>query len=400
MEGEPVERREDADDLATLAERRAESIDLPTFIGSAMATTRGLGALIPPLGGIPVNTTGIALLSVLAFLRRPKWRVGYTLLVWAAFGLLAWLIFTTVVINDITNIRRIGNIVVLGLIAAVIGSGRLHFRSLQSGLFLGYLAALLISMGMRFALGGGGAYGGRLTGVLGDPNAAGYILVTLGFAIAQGFKVAERRWYFLAIFGFGIWLTVSRTTMFSALVAILWVLLAKRIGRIVTVAGLAGVMWLYGWAKELMEARGLFTEREGSDALRERLLVVEQAQVAEAGWWGNGLGTAVADLDNITLFFHNSYLAMQAEGGLIGLWLLYAIMLGLFLMLHKLPPSERPIWAEAGVVAGFICSINIGFSLTSPAIAVAIGLLIYHHCEARERIKASAIPEHYEALRN
>lgn len=367
-------------------ESHQDSVDLLIFSAALLLTTRGLGGVFPPLSGIPINVTGCALLVALAAFRRPRWRIDQPLVTWSAVALVGWLIASTALLHGDSNVRRMGNIVILLLIAGVIASGRLGLSSITAGGLVGYVGALGLSVALLYTQ--GSSYEGRLTGVLGDPNAAGFILLALGLAFAQGLpeRLHKWRWAIWLLAAGGVWLTLSRTSMFAMIIATAWILAAKRLPRWASILALAATMWLYDWANGVMEAQGWFVERDGSDNLRERLLIVEQQMVAQAGWTGNGLGTAVADLDSITLFFHDSYLAMQAEGGRIALYLLYAMMAGLFLMLHKLPPDRRPVWAEAGVIAAFICSINIGFSITHPAMAVAIGLLLHHHCAQREKL--------------
>lgn len=374
------------------------SRDLLILLPATLLTMRSLTWLFPPLEGIPVNLVGCAVLVLLAFLRRPQWRIGNPLVTWSALLLASWLLIGTPLLHDDLPVRRVANLLVLFMIAAVIASGRLDIRSLTTGGIIGYVLALGVSVWMYFFR--GSSYEGRLTGILGDPNAAGFILIALGLGFAQGIPKhhARWRWALWALAAGGVWLTQSRTSMFAVLIVTAWILLARHLPRLASFLALLATTWLYSWANDVMEQRGWFQEREGSDNLRERLLIVEQQQVAQAGWTGNGLGTAVADLDSIQLFFHNSYLAMQAEGGRIALYLLFAMMAGLFLVLHKLPADKRPVWAEAGVIAGFICSVNIGFSLTHPAMAVSIGLLLYHHCARREAVAEEQLPAAYADL--
>ncbi|WP_297746489.1 O-antigen ligase [uncultured Tessaracoccus sp.] len=345
------------------------------------------------ISGLPTNTLAAVGLVAIASFRKPKWRLRLPFISATAVALFLWLVFTTVVIHGDWNIRRMGNILVLLLIGGAIASGRLGLKSLTVGGILGYLLALVTSVILMDE----SSYTGRLTGVLGDPNAAGFILVTLGLSFAQGLESRLRpwRWALFAVAVFGVWLTQSRTTMFALAIATLWILVSRFLPRWPAALALASTVWFYAWIYGVMEERGWFADRDGSDALRERLILAEQLQVQQAGWTGNGLGTAVAKLDNITLFFHNSYLAMQAEGGKIALYLLYAFIVALFLTIHRVPSKSRPVWVEAGVIAGFICSINIGFSITHPALAVAIGLYLYHYCKFREESQRDQLPSAY-----
>ena len=376
-----------------------QSLDLPTALGAVLVTARTLPGAPAWTAALPTNTLGLGFLTVFGAFRRARWPVQNPLLTFSAISLVFWLTFTTFFLNDLSEFRRAGNITLLIIAAAFIGSGRFDLRSLQRATLAGFVLAVGYSVVLHLSNPSASGYEGRLTGILGDPNAAGYIILAIGFSLAQGMQSKRNRTLLLVFMALTIWLTVSRTSMFAGLIGLSWVLVGRKVPRFISLAGLFFVNWFYGWANEYSDKQGWFVEREGSDNLRERLLIVEQAQVAEAGWTGNGLGTAVAELENITLFFHNSYLAMQAEGGLIALYLLYAVMAGLFLMFHKLPPEHRPVWAEAALITVAITSINIGFSITSPATAVAIGFFLYHHCSRREALKAEqSVPEHYRSL--
>ena len=67
--------------------------------------------------------------------------------------------------------------------------GRFHVGGMARGL----AAGLLVSAGAYF-LGFGAVYEGRLTGLLGDPNAAGYLLTTLGCLALAGLSTSRLRW--------------------------------------------------------------------------------------------------------------------------------------------------------------------------------------------------------------
>ncbi len=187
-----------------------------------------------------------------------------------------------------------------------------------------------------------------------------------------------------------IWLTQSRTSMFALAIATLWVLFGRRFGRILSLGALIGVVWLFQWASEYAERQGWFQERLGSDNLRDRLTESERILTDSAGWWGHGLGTALAEFEGVTLFFHNSFRALQTEGGLIALILLIIMGISLYWNFHELPATHRPVWAEAAIIAALICSINIGYSLTSVPMAMAVGMYIAYHCLAREELAAEA----------
>ncbi|MBB1517130.1 hypothetical protein H5398_14330 [Tessaracoccus sp. MC1679] len=360
-------------------------IVIPVFLLGMLIPVRGVEFLIPSLT-LPVNTLACLGLVGIGVWAGARWRAGSLLVSLAGTGLVLWLVGWTLWVHGLGELRRSVNIIILFAVAAVLGAGRLHVRSVSRGVVIGMLIALAFSA----ALIPSSSYEGRLTGVLGDPNAAGYVLTTLGFAVIQSIRTRRARLAFWAVVGIGVLLTVSRTTLFAYAVATLWVLCAPRMNRLTSIATLGVSAALYAWVDALAEARGWFSDREGSDDLREALALAEQQMVRDAGWLGQGLGTAEVPIRGTTLFFHNSYRAMQTEGGLIAMGLLIALIVGVFLMFHQLPSNDRPVWAEAALICGIIVSFNIGFSLTSPPIAVALGLYLAYHGAARTRIEAEA----------
>ncbi|WP_353081900.1 hypothetical protein [Tessaracoccus lapidicaptus] len=355
-------------------------IVIPVFLLGLLLPVRGIEFLVPAMS-LPINTLACVGLVAVAVWAPSRWPAASPAVLLSATALVGWLVARTVLEQGLGELRRTVNILTLFLVAGVIASGRVHVRSLTRGIGIGLVAGLIIGV----ALLPRSSYVGRLTGVLGDPNAAGYVLATLGFAAAQSLTTRRTRLVLWAVVAVGIALTVSRTSMFAFAVATLWVWLAPRMRRLGSLALLGGTSALYLWLNGLAEARNWFTARDGSDTLREELAAVERRMVDQAGWWGDGLGTAVTEIRGTTLFFHNSYRAMQVEGGLIALGLLLLLLGALFWMVHQLPPQDRPVWAEGAIIAALICSFNIGFSLTSPPLAVAIGLYLAYHGAVRER---------------
>ncbi|MHA6513113.1 hypothetical protein [Tessaracoccus sp. Z1128] len=385
-----------AHDVALLPPRGAESgtgrwldewgdIVIPVFLLGMLLPVRGIEFLVPTMT-LPINTLACVALVLIGVWASSRWRTGNMLVLLSGFSLVFWLVARTIVTHGLGELRRTVNILTLFAITAVIASGRLHIRSLARGIVVGAVVALAVSAAMIPL----SNYAGRLTGVLGDPNGAGYVLLALGFAAAQSLSTRRMRLMFWALLGLGAVLTVSRTTIFAFGAVSLWVLLAPRVSRLMSLAAMAGTAALYAWVTNLAEAAGWFAERDGSDDLREALAIQEQQMSAGAGWLGEGLGTAIVDIRGTTLFFHNSYRALQTEGGAVAMVLLLALLVGVFWMFHQLPAGERPVWSEAALLSTLIASFNIGFSLTSPPIAIALGLYLAYHGAARKRLASEA----------
>lgn len=360
---------------------------ISVFLLSVIIPLRGLHTLIPGFPDLPLNTMAAILLAVLAFFARPRWRISLPMFTLAAGALWVALILPSAFLQDDFDLRRAGSLTSLFALAYVVGSGRLHIDSIRRGLLVGMVAGTAVSIPR---MGGSSHYAGRLTGLLGDPNGFGFTVLAVGLIVAQ--RMTRRRdvWLLWLFMAGTIWLTQSRTSMFALAIATLWVLFGRRFGRILSLGALIGVVWLFQWASEYAERQGWFQERLGSDNLRDRLAESEQILTDSAGWWGHGLGTALAEFEGVTLFFHNSFRALQTEGGLIALILLIIMGISLYWNFHELPATHRPVWAEAAIIAALICSINIGYSLTSVPMAMTVGMYIAYHCLAREELAAEA----------
>ena len=178
--------------------------------------------------------------------------------------------------------------------------------------------------------------------------------------------------------GGAVLLTVSRTSLFALLAATLWALVGPRLGRWASVAAVAVAWPVYQLLVGAARDNGFFAERAGSDALRLRLAVIEGIMADDAGLKGMGLGTAKAVVDGAPLWFHNSYSALRVEGGVIAFGLLVVCLAALFWSIHQVPADRRNAWYESAVLAGLICSLNIGFSLTSVSMAVAVGMYVLY----------------------
>ena len=346
---------------------------------------RGLGPVVPFLGDLPINTIATACLVVLGFTHRPIRRLNRPLLTVVGALLVGWLLVVTVVTSQLSQMRRMGTIVLLFCIVWVISTGRIDLRSVSRGT----MAGLLLWLGVGVVLLPVSDYAGRLTGVMGDPNGVGSVLLALGLASLQWYRPGRTRLLLLALLSFGVMLTWSRTSIFALGIAVVWALVGRHLGRILMVIAAVGSYFLYRFATTLMEARGWFVDREGSDELRDRVAQATHALIEGSGWSGFGLGSAQVDLgDGLIMWFHNSYDAIRAEGGLIAIGLLALLLALLFLGIHLVPRDSRPTWAEAAVIAGLICAINIGYSLTQPALAVAVGIYLAHWIQARDAAAA------------
>lgn len=381
------ESRSFLDDGSPFAEGIGNT-SLAVFLLAIWIPVRGFETIFPALGEWPVNSVAILLLGAVGVVAAARWQVKQPVVVLAGVLLPIWLVTSTWLLHGDPAFRRSMNIIALLVGAAAIATGRIHLRSLIRGLTVGLVLALVVSAARAVTR------DERLSGLLGDPNQAGFIAVTMGLIAMQGARRTPDKAFLLIVTGASVMLTVSRTSMFAMLVGVLWAVVGYRLPRWLAAGFLIVAVPLYTALVNLVNTQSWFVEREGSDALRVRLAAAERAAVADAGWTGQGLGTTVVDLGDVTLFFHNSYRAMYQEGGLIALGLLVILLAGLFVMGGRLPPQRRCSWAEAAIIAAAICSFNIGFSITHPVFAVAVGCLIAFNTAARDGIDWERQPVH------
>ena len=356
------------------------NVVIPVFLAAALIPNRSIDIFIPT-GPLPPNSLGAIALILIGAFSRPRWPAGNELVRVGSVALVLWLVLGSAILHE-PEMRRSINLLSMIAVAAVIGSGRLPIKSVTKGMAFGMVVAILLSLALLPTSG----YEDRLTGVLGDPNGAAFILVALGLPTIQAFATHRARIIFWAVLAIPVLLTLSRTGVFAFSAATAWVLIARRLNRPQTVAALGIGTWLFRFAIDLAERMKLFPDRTGSDLLRDELAVHEIRMVGEAGWLGNGLGTASALVRDTWLYFHNSFRALQVEGGLLVMILLGLFLLGLLWMVNALPSQDRPVWAEAGIIGGLIGSVNIGYSLTSIVFATSVGLYLAYHGAAKERL--------------
>ena len=323
---------------------------------------------------VPVPTPGALVPLVLCALffpatspARPSW---FPLLV---AGVPTWLLVTSLLQGQV-DIRRVGSVGVWALVALVLSSGRIPLYMAARGLALGITVAGLHGLVTL----GSSDYEGRLTGWFGDPNTAGTILLT---TLCLCVPYLPSRRVTAAVLAVGVTAmvtTLSRTTLVAAVIAVVWMLLGGKINRLLGVTGVAAAVGAILALPESFTTSGPFGDRAGSDALRERISAQEQQAVLDHPWVGHGAGTAKVDLDGMTFFFHDSYLAIRAEAGWIGFALLVGLFAAVFVALVALPNARRSVWIEGAIVAVALCATNLGeVFLTGPA-AVVLGFAGYH----------------------
>ena len=330
------------------------------------------------LPGVPfplAETCGIALL-VIAFFRAPERSLR-------RFGLLAVVLAVLVVYlavgsaaNDVDPTRRLTRIVILMLLVYAYASERLDLRAS----LLGMGAGLLVNVPLFYAGISPDAYGGYLTGVLGDKNVAGMAYALLPVLLSATTTAMRTKILYLVL-GFGLtFLTGSRTSLAALFCATVWIVFSTYLGPVFRLLLIGAMAWLVDWAERTLADLSVFGDRTGTDWFRERIHEASWAKTQAAPWYGEGLSTAYVQLENTTMFFHNSYWGLLTEGGYFFLLVIVGayVFIGLRPLAVAAERTPTRVAVEAATVVIFVVSLQLGevFITVMGAMLLACGLLL------------------------
>ena len=356
-----IERAQEAD----------REIRISDFALMAMLPLRSVGIA----GVVPLNEVAMAALVLLCVFRSARGGAKLPSVVTLVLGGLLVLLLGSGLANDVDWTRRVGHVVILiGLIWAG-GTGRLSVRSVGAGLAAGLIAVIVLAV---VGVGGGG-YGNRLTGFLADPNAGAYFIVVLGIlAIFFSDQRTKVRVALAIPIVTGLVLCYSRTGLLALAFALLWVLVGRRLGVAGGAVAAAALVWAVDNIPEDLLNFGPFSNRSGSDALRERIIAQEYVELGDMPWYGHGPGSATVFIRNLEFFFHNSYLATRQEGGWLALLLVLGLMVFAFLRLSAQARTGdlHAAAAQAAILATAVMGITLGEVLLDTPMAVAVALAL------------------------
>ncbi len=337
-------------------------------------------------GGLPLNE--LAVLAMLALAATRRGRGQARLPYWVITLLLAIpaLILLSSMMNEISPTKRLVHLASWCVLALFLSSGRIHAPSAVRGLAVGLLLAVL-----AFFAGVNSGYEGRLTGLFGDPNNAGFYLSVCGLL---AFALIRAKGWRLAVFGLavaGVVATQSRTSLMALALATAWALLTPHLPRLLSVlAGAACFVGVSRLPRDLFLSA--YADRSGSDLLRVRILALEEAKVQRHPWFGGGGGTATVKIGDLDFFFHSSYLAVRQEGGWVALGVVVGLVCGLLVFSAGLPRRSRVPWVESSLVAVLVCAVNLGEVFFELPTAIAVGVTLWCWRVAREPGEPWQIP--------
>ena len=353
-------------------QRETKPVDFVAFFAM------GFPVLVLPGIGLPVNEVAPLIVCLLAANRvsTSRERIPF----WFSGGLVAVLTMLTLTsyLHDLTPSRRLLHVLLYLVLATLLASGRIHIPSAARGLAVG----LCTSITMSIAGFGPDNYAGRLTGYLGDPNAGGYVVAVLGL-VALGLGPRGRiRWLLIFLALSAVVLTYSRTTLLAVAFAVVWLLIGRRVSVWAGALLVGAMVYVVGHIPPQLTLFGPFSDRGGSDLLRQRIIAQEHVDISHSPIIGNGAGTATVDLQGDVFFYHSSYLALQAEGGVVCLVLLVGVIVLTFLSIARMPRDMRNGWLEASLIALMVCAVNVGEILLELPSAIAIGMAMWHRLNA------------------
>lgn len=267
---------------------------------------------------------------------------------------------------------------IVGLVRGLL-PWRPALRGLQTGLVISALYGIVMLPKSRYA--------GRLTGLFQDPNVAGLLLVVGGTVALSGIARPRNRVLFLAVILPALALTYSRTALLAAIMAGLWMLVGRKLKPLPAMGVVLLVAMIIAVLPTSLQSIGPFSDRSGSDQLRNRVAAQEWSVVSEKPILGHGAGTAtiMVNFGRDLFYFHDSYLALVQETGLIGLALMMTLLLGTFLALMSLDTTDRRPLLEAAIIGVWVMSINLGEVLLELSTAVAIGFALAYVAQVRAR---------------
>lgn len=336
-----------------------------------------------PSIGFPWSNMIMAVIVLLALLRRPSWSLGSGLWVVPVFAGGLFYVTALSIFSEPTEFAgdwqgRTIRLSVTFAFALVIASGRIDLRS---GLY-GFFAALVVNVPLFMAGLLPAPYGQYLTGMIGDKNVAGLVYAVTGVLLLHYMK---NPWVRYAAFLFSLYavgLTGSRTSMAALAAAFAWILLAPRLPLLGRWALTVGIFVVVDILAEDFSQIGVFSDRVGSDLLRHRIDAASELKVQDAGFLGSGLGEAYvtfADEPSRVWYFHNSYWTTLVEGG----WVWTAVVVALTVLVMLKPFTREldrgQLIAQATGIVLLVCAVRLGEVFLTVPWALALGFALQMH---------------------
>ena len=173
-------------------------------------------------------------------------------------------------------------------------------------------------------------------------------------------------------------LTLSRGAFLALGFCVAWWLIGRRLRPSAGIALLASTVAIAAFLKEYVQTIGLFGDRAASDLLREQILASSFESARENFWFGDGPGFNVLSVfTQYDFLFHNSYLAVVSEGGIISAIAVISLLFVTLTRMTALPVNLRNPWFEMALIAILVTGFHLGEVLLDLPAAIAIGFCLY-----------------------
>ena len=340
-------------------------------------------------GRIPLADFTTFLVVLLASTQAVKGRKPLHQILITLFGLLFLTGVATLIIDQPPlsgGLRRIAHLFLFLSLAGFIASGRIRSTNIVRAIFVGLFIGVMTGMAV-FSLGVSN-YEGRLTGTFGDPNVASMIAAGLGMIGYAIVKSPSRKRLILIMLVTIVIFSLSRTGALALGMGLIWIFGAHKLPRVVMISALIATVYVAISLPPSIQNVGIYSIHNSADSLRS---LIDQAS-AQAFWqnWlsGSGPGTAFIYISNGERFyFHNSYLAMATEFGII--FAIAFISLALLTVYQLIRTYPRSPGIEAGIIAFLIMGLTLGEVFLSLSFALALGVA-WNYILSNQKVGPSA----------
>ena len=354
--------------------------------GVAFASIPMTGYTIPGLT-LPINEVLLTIALLIALIQNRKERVPVATFAKVATASLIGLLLLSAVLHQSLGLdtgKRIGHVALWCGLLLALAAGLIPRKIVQKGALIGlsvsgFIGVVWLALGIRPF-----TYQVRLTGLFGDPNVAGLTILALGCLSIEIVPKGWRRNTTICLLAIPFVLTQSRGALVAGSFCLMWWFLGRRVRPAVGLALLSGTSFLVSLLPAALQQAGVFTDRAGSDVLRSSIFSQSWRAAIRGFWIGNGPGTTrVTVYDEYSFFFHNSYLALVSEGGILTAIVVVSLLLTVFIQLVSLPLPQRDIWLEMALIAVAVCALHLGEVLLDLTSAIVIGLALNWFTQAR-----------------
>jgi len=328
---------------------------------------------------LPLSDVAALVLIAIAACRRPQRSLLSTS--WYVYGMVFLLVYLAVVavVNDIDPFRRLIRFAILAVLAGFIASKRIDLRSMMIGVGVG----LVLNTVLFYAGLAPDDYVGVLTGYLQDKNRAGLYFAIIPLLMLVVVRPLWARIVILVAGAGALYLTDSRTSMAAFVAAIIWLCVSGRLGGMFRALLALAIYLAFNWSEDNLAEIGKYAARSGSDLLRSRIDAAADIKVANAPWYGLGIGEGEVTVAGGQWLFHNSYQVLLVEGGwvmLVGVVALFVVV-GFGIGVGTGAPRVRTVEViaiEAATVATLLCALRLGevFFTLPTFMMLGIGLLL------------------------